>query len=42
MKLFQLLFYQQTLLTTLGLLTINPPVLADLLTSENYVLSAAV
>jgi hypothetical protein len=42
MKLFQSLFYQQVLLTTLGLLTISPPVLADLLTSENYVLSATV
>jgi uncharacterized repeat protein (TIGR01451 family) len=42
MKLFQSLFYQQVLLTTLGLLTISPPVLADLQTSENYVLSATV
>jgi uncharacterized repeat protein (TIGR01451 family) len=42
MKFIQLLFYQPVLLTTLGLLTISPPVLADLQTSENYVLSATV
>ena len=42
MKLFQSLFYQPVLLTTLGLLTQSPPVLADLQTSENYVLSATV
>ncbi len=42
MKFIQSLIYQQVLLTTLGLLTISPPALADPSMSDDYLLSEAV